>query len=326
MKNFDNLRMSFPSLFLAVLGLSFFLGWSPLFGQQDAPQAAPLEGHQLLQIALDRLNATPELTVRFRQEVKTFGPVVRGAGIYVKGSGNRSYFELKIQGEHGQPPTVVQQVCDGKTLWEFRDILGKTELVRVERAHVEEVLKANPHHLPQPLQLQGIGGLARMLSGLQAAFRFHRPRRVVRSSQDQQKQDVAVLRGTWKTESWMRLLPEQAEAIAQGQPPNRDSLPDYLPTEVELHLRSKDLLPVYLELSRLEEVEWAWPWQEKEKLPLRRVPFVTMHFFGHLPRVEDETVFQIDPHDPRLQAAEDRTETFLHQLDMHMMVNPEGME
>src|SRR5690606_4255055 len=56
--------------------------------------------------------------------------------------------------------------------------------------------------------------------------------------------------GTWRPEWLARLMPQQAEAIAAGQPPDLTMLPSHAPDQVFLYLGRDDLFPYRIEYRR----------------------------------------------------------------------------
>ncbi len=219
----------------------------PIVPTGDAPGGVNAE--QLVDRAILALDQYPAVFAKVRQRTRLFGQEVLGSGAYEQGPASSQLTRLELKLVLADQVSSLQQVCDGEYVWTRREMLGESELTRVELRGVEEAAADVAERLPpgQGRQLIGLGagGLPRLLRQLQAAFDFDQIQAV-------RVGDLKAwqVEGRWSTPMLGQLVPEQTEAIAAGESPNLAKLPDHAPDRVLLYLGQNDLFPYRLDLRR----------------------------------------------------------------------------
>jgi hypothetical protein len=115
--------------------------------------------------------------------------------------------------------------------------------------------------------LPGLGGLPRLLRGLDAAFDFTAAEA---GTWGRQKRAVWRLEGTWKRDRLAWMLPAQKAAMEAGKAPDLSKLPEHLPDRVVLYLGQDDMFPYRVEYHRRKA-------DEDEDTPAR--PLVVMELY-----------------------------------------------
>lgn len=220
----------------------------------EAPAAKPalaaeLDAERLLDQAAKNLAATDWVRAGIRQRVDLFGKRLDGTGTYLKGPNWKMKLELKIALDDRRPPSSLQQVCDGRWLWDYREILGSRLLTKVDVTAVKDALESGPQRPGQfPSQtILGLGGLEQLLRGLRSQFDF-----VTAGTMKVGDRSFLALRGQWKREALIRMLPEQQKQLEEGKPADLKKLAEYVPDEVLLLLDPKTLFIHRVEYRRSE--------------------------------------------------------------------------
>ena len=213
----------------------------------------------ILDQAIFTLESRHSISADISHEVDLFGERLVGTGNYYEqrsGARPRVRMELTIPfGDRlgGTPVPADQQtgtlvrVCDGRYLWTYRRMLDDGKLSRVDLDQVAKAIEESKQS-PQVAGLDGLagaGGLSRVLRGLQRSFNFR-----VLGETTLLKTPVWSLRGEWRPERLIQLLPGQEEAIKQGRGVKLEKLPDHLPDHVILLLGKQDLFPHRFEYRR----------------------------------------------------------------------------
>jgi hypothetical protein len=291
--------------------------------KQPAPQADPsapptaeslVKGQQLLAAAQQKLAGYPWVQAGVRQRVELFGKRLEGSGSYLRGPNFKMKLELRIAVDDRRPPSSLQQVCDGHWLYDHRDVLGQRQLSKVDVAAVRDALARKGASLPahlageRSLTLLGLGGLDQLLRGLSDQFDF-----ADAGEMPLGKDRYQALRGTWKREVLVRMLPDQKAKIEKGEPPDLKKLPEHVPDEVYLLLGAEDLFPYRLEYRRtaIEQPEGS----AKGQTPAIAVgkSLVIMELYDvAVNRPVDDLHFLFQPD---IQAI-DRTDEFLKQMKL----------
>ncbi|MBN1910907.1 MAG: hypothetical protein JW818_14270 [Pirellulales bacterium] len=224
------------------------------------PPVAPANegrGEKLVREAVTALEGRLATVARIDQQMDVFGQQLRGKGEYWEqrtGPWPRVRLELKIPmgDQKGNVATIVQ-LSDGQTYWTSWQLLDESKLTQVDLTRVAEVMKdaegagLDRADSPELAWSIGVGGVAGLLRELDRAFRFE----VVGKSK---MSDVPVwrLRGRWRPELLVKLLPKQKEAIQEGRGVELDRLAAHLPHEVLLFLgdSATDPFPYRIEYHR----------------------------------------------------------------------------
>jgi hypothetical protein len=149
--------------------------------------------------------------------------------------------------------------------------------------------------------LPGLGGLPRLLRGLNAAFQFT-------SAEPGQWGNLQVwkLEGGWKPAYLLRMLPKQREAILQGKPVDVSGLQEHVPDRVVLLLGQEDLFPYRIEYCRTSTHKEGES-EVAETRCLLSVDYFEVHFNSRI----DPGQFSYSPGNAEFS---DQTEAFLQSL------------
>jgi len=281
--------------------------WQQKTSVDQAPAISP---RALLDNAIAALENTGSVSARVFHEVDLFNRRLVGKGVYWEqrqGPHRLIRYELKLQlGD--QTSSLVQVVApptaDGHFMWTKRKLRDEERLSRLD---VTRAIKALAEVARKPGQegremLPGLGGLPRILRGLHSAFDFTS----VQAGQLRLQADrlpVWQLRGQWKPEQLIKVLPHQKEAIEAGEDVDLSKLPEHLPNHVLLMLGQDDLFPYRIEYRRATGRKAGGPESH---------PLVTMQLFEVVRNVPiDPGRFQYSPGTLEFQ---DQTESFLKSL------------
>ncbi len=188
------------------------------------------------------------ISFRIRQQGELFGRQITGEGRYFElrqGPIPRIHLELTM--EVGPVSTSLVQVCNGTTLWTYRKLPNSESLSKVDAVRAITALEQAAGKLPRDAiaSSPGLGGLARLIRGLNARFEFT-------SVTADQLGGLPVwkLSGGWKSAELARLLPKQKDAIEKGRLPDLAGLPGQLPDNVTLFLGQEDCFPFRIDYLR----------------------------------------------------------------------------
>jgi hypothetical protein len=195
------------------------------------------------------LESCDSISAKTRQSVELLGKRLVGTGTYLEQHTPRTLmFRLELKLQLGEDAATLIQSCDGSHLWLYEDFRGKTSVGQVDIARVARVLEEKGE-IPKPGmigQWPGLGGLPKMLRGLNLAFDFAIPEEALLED----RLSVFRLQGQWKPERLARFLPDYAESVKLGKSANLDKLPPYLPHYVVLLLERDGLFPRRIEYWR----------------------------------------------------------------------------
>jgi hypothetical protein len=211
----------------------------------DTASGAGVTGQDLLRRAIGLLESRKWISARIRQEVQLFGKRSAGAGVYVEHrSANGPLFRLEMRIQLGSGPSSFLQVCDGRHLWTYEKIRDEEQLKRVDLERLDQALE-ELGKMPYSDGIawpQSLGGLRRLLAGLDGAFNFHRVEQT-------QLHHVRCWRliGEWKPEV---LVAQQAGTTEAGKLVDLRGLPPHLPHYVVVFLGQGDGFPYRIEYRR----------------------------------------------------------------------------
>ena len=218
--------------------------------------------------------------------------------------------ELKLR--LGDQTSSLVQVCDGRSLWTKRRLLGEDHLSRIDVARVKQAMQAaSDGSVPgNPGLLPGLGGMQKTIAGLLETFDFSSAKRG-----DWGGRPVWKLQGVWKPQKLLELFPDQRQAVEAGKPLDTTKFPEHLPDRVVVFLLAEDdLFPFRIEYRQRN----ASQRQADNNVPNNNVPdaapgraLVTMELS------EIDINVRIDPksfvYTPGDTPVEDRTEAFLEE-------------
>ncbi len=286
-------------------------GKEPVRNALPAGKPAPVSRAQSrLEDAILALESRFSISASIRHEADLFGKRVFGSGIYrEQRSGPNPLLRLELKMQLGDRVSTMVQVCDGRYLWLYWKLLDEGTLSRIDVVRVGRAIEKSGD-VPQPGRIDkwpGIGGLAKLLRSLNAAFSFES----LKEGQLQTRAGqvpVWKLRGQWKPEKLVAVLPDQKEAIGQGKPPDLNRLPKHLPDHVVIFLGKQDLFPYRIEYRREQPKGAGQPDNPRSR------PIVTMQLYEvNLNVPIDPTRFIYNPGNLKYS---DRTQAFLEKLGL----------
>ena len=243
----------------------------------NAPAPAAQASTDGAEIFMHRIDASAEqlksVQARIRYRTELFGARNVGTGIYLQqGSGDQRQFRLELKTAIGQPGAgqkllTFQQVCDGKFLWQYRDsfdnspasgtnvnkqtdnVPDRPTISRIDLTKVRQTLQDSERRpsLASINQLN-VGGLPKLVDGLQQAFRFNRV-----EAGELESFPVWLAVGVWRPEALEPLSKELAQQAAADRPLNLKLMPPQLPEQVWMYVGQDDLFPYRIEFRRRAE-------------------------------------------------------------------------
>ena len=159
-------------------------------------------------------------------------------GHYYKDTGNRVRLQLNLDGVAGNGSTMLQ-VCDGKILWEYQEVMGMKNYLKREITPILKKIEdpgLDDEFRAQVLTNLGFGGPEALLTGFVTAVGF-----------DQFSDEVVdgvpsyVIGGKWKDRTGLfgpndRPLPPTAP------------LPPYIPSNIRILIDKQKLWPYRIEM------------------------------------------------------------------------------
>lgn len=203
----------------------------------------------LVQRAIVALETRQSISARVRQSVDLFGRQLVGSGTYLQQRSDQGVlFRLEMRLQLDDQANSFLEVNDGRYLWWYRKQSDGQSLTRVDLTRVAQAMMeaGRTPAMEELRRLPGTGGLANMLRGVQGAFDFVSAEEV----RIWQQVRAVKVRGTWKTDRLVKILPEQREAIEKGRGADLSKLPEHLPDHVVLWLGIDDLFPFRIEYRR----------------------------------------------------------------------------
>jgi hypothetical protein len=242
------------------------------------------------------------IAARIRQRVDLYGQQLVGTGSYHQlGLPPGQMLRLNLLIDVGDRSTSLQQVCDGRFLWRRLDFDGNPQLSRVDLRRVSKLLKQSPTQVNPAQTWLELGGLSKLLSGLEQRFQFPIAQKSLLTDQSSEL-PVWQLTGTWKPDVLMQLLPSQADAIRGGAAADLTELPAELPQKVQLLLGQDDLFPYRIDFLR-EDAETG-----------QQIAITTLELFDvEIGGAIDPLLFVYKPGD---QEVTDRTQEFIEGLNL----------
>ena len=251
-----------PAFGLA-LGLAFLLGAPALRAQTPgaapraddpaakadaAPAAPPTEAELALDEAITKVRDLKSVSAEVAQTADMLGQRFAVKGRYLKAPDHRVRLELRVSGT-GVGAGQMVQVSDGKTLWDYQQVLDAS---RCQTMKIDQVLKKleapefTPEFRQQVLGSLGLAGPDALLAGLRKAIRFEgkEPGTLdVQVGKDKvETREVWVLRGEWKDRESLT-DPRKGPALSATGP-----IPPYVPSLAILWIGKQDGWPYKVQL------------------------------------------------------------------------------
>ena len=209
----------------------------------------------LVRHAISALEGRRSIAAGIRQKVNLFDQELLGTGYYMeRRTGGKLQFrtELRIQADADREPSSLLKVFDGRYLWTYRNLGGSESLGRIDVEHVSQGLEESGKivDLMNLGKWPGLGGLPRLLRGLNLAFHFGTIEAEPVSLRNQMPGWKII--GVWKPDQLVKMAPDLKDSIEAGNVIDADDLPSHLPNSVVLLLRQKDLFPCGVEFLRAD--------------------------------------------------------------------------
>lgn len=263
---------------------------------------ATIEAADLVERAARNLLQYRSLAARIRHRIDLYDQPLTGSGVYQQwGRGQeprRLRLELKLH-VAGQTASL-QQIGDGRFLWDRRDILGKVSLSRVDLRKIRQAqdqLGADASGAGFDGWL-ALGGLPQLLTGINESFQF-----TTAEPAQLGKLPTWVVVGTWRDEALVRLFPSK-----NGAPAGRASMPTQAPQRVLVVLGADQNIPLFpyrIEYQRIKAGGGAGEGPQFE-------PMAKLQLFEVQPGAElDPEAFRYDPGN---QEVVDETQALLRRL------------
>lgn len=247
-----NARLPSLTIGLLLAGLPLTYAQNPPRPQQ-VPAVLPAEptpiganaGEAFLDRVRQEVDGLPTLSAKVRQMVDLGHGRLVGTGLYLqRGRGPTRAMRWELEFQTSTQPCRREQISDGANLWLFEQLAGESELTWVDMLRLARARPKSPP--PSPLApWDMIGGVPRLLSGLQSAFRFG-------AVTEARLEDVRArsTEGVWEPSRLAQLLPDQQAAINAGQAVDLTKLAPNLPDRVVVYAGYDDFIPFRVEYWR----------------------------------------------------------------------------
>jgi hypothetical protein len=212
-------------------------------GADAQPNAQTLIGYAVLAVENQQY-----ITAQISEEGELFGHPFAGVGrYYEQRQGPIPLIHLDMTVQVDSVSTSLVQVCNGTTFWTYRKLPNAESLSKIDVAAAVDALDRTTGRLPPDAMFTcpGLGGLGRLIRGLNRQFDFT-------STEPDAVEGTPVwkLAGQWKPWVLARLLPDQKDAAAKGQPYDLKRLAGHLPDGATVYLRQSDYFPLRIDYRR----------------------------------------------------------------------------
>lgn len=219
---------------------------------QSPGQSADAQARRLLVRAREALARRKSVSATVSQTIRLYGQELLGRGSYLQGpvASRWLLLDLTIKMKESAE-AVVQQRCDGQSLWTLRSVDALPSLTRVDVQRVAErrVVEGGAAQSGAGVPMIGVGGLAEMLLALERSFEFDAVHEA-KLTRPSETLAVYALSGRWRPAMLARWLPEQKATIESGKPADLGKLPPMLPDRVFVLLGRDDLFLYRVEYVR----------------------------------------------------------------------------
>ncbi len=203
-------------------------------------RVAEQQASQIVRDSLETLELIRSITARLRFQVHVLGFDMFGSGIFAQGpiDEHRYRFELQMRIEDPKQKKVQEQtsillhVCDGKHLWMHQHLPDQQEpsvtKIDIAATYFGLASRRNAEGFGDFPRTPALGGLARTVRELDAAFEFAEARKTKLGNVD-----VWAVRGQWDATRLAQIVPGGS----------LDELPSQLPEYIVLYVGCDDLIP-----------------------------------------------------------------------------------
>lgn len=210
------------------------------------------EASLLLDMAMKNIERIQSIKAGTRQGIDLLGKRVNGSGTYLEMKARAvTMFRLELQFQLNGGEKTVLQVSDGIYLWTVNPLIAfiPETVSRIDLRQVRRALQDQPNAAGPPDMMRywhSMGGLTGLVAGLRDNFDFNSVQKV----QLDPRLPAYQLRGEWKKDKLVALLPGQTAAIQEGRPLDYSKMRPHLPDSVAVYLEDPKLLPRRIEYHR----------------------------------------------------------------------------
>jgi len=220
----------------------------PAAKAEAKPIEPPTEAELALDEAVKKVRDLRSVSAEVAQSADMLGQRFAIKGRYLKAPDNRFRLELRVSG-NGVGAGQMVQVSDGKTLWDYQQVLDASRCQTMKLDQVLKKLEApefNAEFREQVMGSLGLAGPDALLAGLRKAIKFDRKESAsldVQLGKDQvEARDVWVLRGEWQDREAL-VDPRKGATLPATGP-----LPPYVPSLAVVWIGKQDGWPYKLQL------------------------------------------------------------------------------
>ena len=295
---------------------------APAPAPTPVPPGAPT-AEQYLDDATIKVRLMERIAASIEQKVEMLNQNFKLVGNYYKDTGYRMRLQLKLEGL-GDTGSTMLQVCDGKILWDYQQVL---KMQSYRKREITPILKK----LEDPILDEffrgaiisnlGFGGPEAMMTGLKKAVNFDQTS-IDKLDVDGTILDVVIIGGKWRDRTG--LMGPNDRPLAPTAP-----LPPYVPSNVRMYLGINgwpykiemigEASSILLEDTRAIDPSSGRPVGQPRKPPKVDPSKVTLNY-RLLPISEiSEALFVFSaPSDVAATNVKDETEEFLAMLDQYI--------
>jgi outer membrane lipoprotein-sorting protein len=200
------------------------------------PEEPPTEAERTIDAAIKKLAKIESVTAKLVQAVEMLNQKFTVSGEFRRAPNSRVRLQLTVVGLADSSGTTLQ-VCDGETLWDYQQILGKQYYRKLIIKPVLERLNSpdlDPTIRNQAITQMGLSGPEVLLVGLRKYIKFDQQEEV---QLDGKK--VWKIHGLWKNRQGL-VGPDSRPVNPMGV------LPPYIPMDATLYLGKEDGWPYRL--------------------------------------------------------------------------------
>jgi hypothetical protein len=213
----------------------------------DASQLTQINPQMLMDNAVLAVEGQQSISAQVSEEGELFGHPLAGRGHYYELRQPIPLIRFELTVQIDSVTTSLVQVCNGATFWTFRKMPNSESLSKIDAGRAIAAVEQAASRVPPTAALAspGLGGLGRLMRGLNAQFEF------VSAAPDEVEGTLAwKLAGGWRPQVLARLLPDQKDAAAKGRPFDISRLPGRLPDGAAIYLRQSDYFPLRIDYFR----------------------------------------------------------------------------
>ncbi len=221
----------------------------------------------LVEQAVKQLASHGSVTAKINMQSELFGESLTVVGQYLQGAPDSRRLRLDLKLKQGGQVCTLRQVSDGTAVWVQQNTLETSRLGRIDINRAAAALHQSGFRAG--IDVLALGGLAQVLDSVHRSFEFQS----LRAEKLGVHATYAVL-GVWKPAAVERLKPVDQPGAESSPPLTVDSLPEFMPTQIEVFIGRDDLFPYQVDYYRAAHPGTR---SDSDQL-LARMKFVDVHF------------------------------------------------